>query len=565
MYGLAKIHKESVPLRPIVSSAGSALQRPAQFLARYFQPYAEEANSYVRNAEHFLKLLHDVKIEPGHLLVSFDVVSLFTKIPVDETLDIIRSKINPPDTIMDLTEHCLNNTYFTFEGQMFKQVQGAPMGSPLSPVIANLFMTSLEERALTEAPLKPTLWLRYVDDTFVIWQHGRHELDIFLQHLNKMHVDIKFTMEVEVEDRLPFLDVLILKKPDGSLGHTVYRKATHTNRYLRADSHHHPSQLSSVANTLAVRSLRLADQEHVNGEMKGLRDALAANGYSNYTISKAFNRKAYRDEESTKEKEKPRATAYLPYVRGTTDRISRILKPHNISTIFSTDRKISSMLKSLKDVTHNEAHGIYEVPCGSCEKTYVGRTNRKISARIDEHRVSVKSRDSSSALPLHVLTEGHWIDFDKAKTLVRLNHERPRIYREAIEIDKRPHCINTRDDAIRLPKAWKPLLSSCQVLPVAPQTTSVEPLTMRIDKRRKNVTGTVNLRLDRRLLRSNSDDVSSSMNHPIVTSNVQPQLAREQDTTHTSLAHESTVQTRYCTRSKTLATTATSTQPHSDK
>ena len=198
------------------------------------------------------------------------------------------------------------------------------------------------------------------------------------------------------------------------------------------------------------------------------------------------------------------------------------------------------------------------MPCGSCEKTYVGRTNRKISARVDEHRVSVKRRDSSSALPLHVLTEGHWIDFGKAKTLVRLNHERPRIFREAIEIEKRPHCINTRDDAIRLPKAWKPVLSSCHVLPVAPQGASFDPLKMRIDKRRKNIPGASSSKPERRQLRSSINDASSSVNNSLLRSNVQPQLTRNQDTTHTNSINESAVQTSYCTRSRTRATTQSS-------
>ena len=136
--------------------------------------------------------------------------------------------------------------------------------------------------------------------------------------------------------------------------------------------------------------------------------------------------------------------------------------------MFRTDRKISTLVRNVKDIVPHESHGIYEIPCGSCEKTYVGRTNRKISARFAEHKVSIKRRDTSSTLAQHVLQEGHWINFDAAKTLVRLDQERPRIYREAVEIEKRPHCMNTRDDARRLPDAWKPALESCRVAPLMP-------------------------------------------------------------------------------------------------
>ncbi|XP_072398131.1 uncharacterized protein [Diabrotica undecimpunctata] len=151
LYGLPKVHKVGMPLRPIVSSIGSPTQPLAKFLANQLQPYAEEADSYVKNAGHFIERIKDVTLDPGHLLVSFDVVSLFTNVPVEESLEIIGKKYPiPPDTV-NLTRHCLNNTYFIYKDQRYKQVEGAPMGSPLSPVIANLFMQEIEIRAITTA------------------------------------------------------------------------------------------------------------------------------------------------------------------------------------------------------------------------------------------------------------------------------------------------------------------------------------------------------------------------------------------------------------------------------
>lgn len=140
LYGLPKVHKNDVPLRPIVSSIGSPTQHLAKYLASQLQPIANNAASYIRNTEHFIEMLGQVQISPEDLLVSFDVVSLFTNVPVGETLDIIRNKHKPPRHIVELSEHCLKNTYFTFNGTKYRQVKGAPMGSPLSPVVANIFM-----------------------------------------------------------------------------------------------------------------------------------------------------------------------------------------------------------------------------------------------------------------------------------------------------------------------------------------------------------------------------------------------------------------------------------------
>jgi hypothetical protein len=88
-------------------------------------------------------------------------------------------------------------------------------------------------------------WFRYVDDTFVIWPHGKEKLTEFLNHLSELHTNIQVTMEQEEEGHLPFLDTDIYRKTDGSLSHRVYRKPTHTNLYLHQNSHHYPANNQS--------------------------------------------------------------------------------------------------------------------------------------------------------------------------------------------------------------------------------------------------------------------------------------------------------------------------------
>jgi hypothetical protein len=98
-------------------------------------------------------------------------------------------------------------------------------------------MEYFEQQAISKAPRKPTHWYRYVDDNFVVWPHGEEELHEFLDHLNNIQPNIKFTMEVEKSLSLPFLDVLASRRPDGSLGHTVYRKPTHTGYPTKGPPH----------------------------------------------------------------------------------------------------------------------------------------------------------------------------------------------------------------------------------------------------------------------------------------------------------------------------------------
>ena len=331
-----------------------------------------------------------------------------------------------------------------------------PIESPLSPAVAIIFMTEFETKALQSTKFKPKRWLRYVDDTFVIWTHGKRQLDIFLEELNNIHPKIKFTMEIEKDNKLPFLDVLVYKKSNGTLGHTVYRKPTHTNRYLNAESHHHPAQLKSVVKTLIKRSERLADNENYNTESKIIKEALQQNGYNEQFIKKAT--KQQKKSTTEKEKEEFKSVAYLPYVKGTTDRIGRILNKNNIRTIFKPSKKINNFLRNAKTHIPLENQGVYEIPCKACDQVYIGQTNRRIKVRRDEHINAVKKQEPASSLAQHVSLTSHTIDFENTRMITAIEKKTTRIIREAIEIEKRTNCMNTRDDAQRLPRIWKPVV-----------------------------------------------------------------------------------------------------------
>nr|XP_022912504.1 uncharacterized protein LOC111423492 [Onthophagus taurus] len=158
------------------------------------------------------------------------------------------------------------------------------MGSPLSPVIANFYMEIFEEEALKKSPWKPKLWLRYVDDTFVIWQHGKEQLQEFLDHFNPQNPMIKFTMETETAKQLPFLDVLVTRKTVGGMELGVYRKKTHTNRYLQASSH---QQKRFVIQALFQRAERIRNKENLRKEERFLEDVLQKSGYTMRDIRRA--------------------------------------------------------------------------------------------------------------------------------------------------------------------------------------------------------------------------------------------------------------------------------------
>ena len=128
--------------------------------------------------------------------------------------------------IIKLLEFCLNSTSIVYQGQFYQQIEGAAMGSPLSPIVANIYMEKFEEEVLATAPHPPSLWRRYVDDTFVI-QEEEHSNEFF-QHINSLEEKIKFTAEsTRADGFMPFLDTLVTPRRDGSLETRIYRKPTH--------------------------------------------------------------------------------------------------------------------------------------------------------------------------------------------------------------------------------------------------------------------------------------------------------------------------------------------------
>ena len=112
-YGLPKIHKDPVALRPIVSQINSPTNTLAKYLAKLLFPHSINRESYVKNSYEFVQTIKQLKIQPNDILVSLDIVSLFTNIPVEETLDIIKQKLKLKTDIIDLIDHCMKNTSFS--------------------------------------------------------------------------------------------------------------------------------------------------------------------------------------------------------------------------------------------------------------------------------------------------------------------------------------------------------------------------------------------------------------------------------------------------------------------
>ena len=232
------------------------------------------------------------------------------------------------DEIMKLLELCLSATFMAFRGSMFQQTFGTAMGSPVSVTIANLVMEDVEERALATVETPPKFWKRYVDDTCTALPS--HRINEFLDHLNSVELSIQFTVEIESNGRLPFLDVLLECEEGGSISTTVYKKPTHTDRYLDFSSHHPLAHKIAVVKTLHGRAEAISSSVmHKDNEVRHVRRALGVNGYPREVVERYLDttRAARRDSQTTRG---PPIT--LPYVRGVSEAVRRVLTPLGVKT-----------------------------------------------------------------------------------------------------------------------------------------------------------------------------------------------------------------------------------------
>ena len=165
-YGLPKIYKPGIPLRPIFSFVNSPTYAISGYLARILSPVAGNTDYTVKNSCEFADFLRDKTLNACEELVSFEVVSLFTKIPVDLAVKVAEERLRedasrgqrsslPVGDIIHLLSFCLKTTQFAYNGTYYQQVFGTAMGSPVSAVIANMVIEDVKERALAASPVKP--------------------------------------------------------------------------------------------------------------------------------------------------------------------------------------------------------------------------------------------------------------------------------------------------------------------------------------------------------------------------------------------------------------------------
>jgi hypothetical protein len=477
-FGMPKIHKEGVPLRPVVDYRKAPTYNLARFLKGVLQPVADKGPYTLKNSFDFVDKIRGVVVEEDEEMVSLDVVSLFTRVPVARTLSVINDRlIGDPDwrignhsltrtDVMKLLTVCLSSTYFTWNGQSYKQKSGTPMGSPISTVVAELCMQDLERTCIPKIPCR--LYHRFVDDSFAVVK--KNHTDDILSELNSYDRSLEFTIEAERDGILNFLDVSLSRGPTDEIKCKVYRKPTHSGRYLHYRSFHHVSHKVSVVDSLAFRAFKICRGTDLEEELALIRSQLSRNGYPDGLITKRFHVMKSRVTLPVEKEEESRLI--LPFIgQKDSDQITRFIgSALGCKFGFHTGLKIRHLTFNHKEKgPPTEAQTVcYGIECKGCPKVsgktkrhreYLGNTNAK-KRRMKEHNLhneNPHNRDYSkeSALFVHKRDNpGHHFDVAGARTIDVEQNPFARAFKESMFIHVAVHPIN-REEGIEVSPFWK--------------------------------------------------------------------------------------------------------------
>ncbi|XP_075158123.1 uncharacterized protein LOC142231400 [Haematobia irritans] len=392
LYGLPKIHKPNMPLRPIASS----FEVPCYNLSKYIGTILKNIILEKYNIKNSLELkvkLDNIYLDEDDILISLVVVSLFTNIPIHLAIKNIMTKWEslqnhtkiPKSQFLKALQFCLNdNNYFIFEDNIYNQTYGMPMGNPLSPTIADIILDTLLESCLTE--------------------------------LDQQNIHIKMITKYPIRQKINTANQLISKVITLS-----DKKFLHKNVKIIRNILTNNGFPINITNNLIDRTLNINPTKQTEKNQSG-------------------NIKYFG----------------IPYIPKLTEQkhLQDIINNNEISLAHKPNKTIASLFTQTKtkiEITE-QSNVVYEITCTGnstekCGKCYIGTTKRSLATRIAEHEGDIKKEKMTTALAQHCIENNHNADLRNVKILDKERRENKRYTLESLRIQqKTTSAINRKED-----------------------------------------------------------------------------------------------------------------------
>ena len=413
-YILPKIHKElekwpspsMPPGRPIVSDCGSESKNISKFIEFHIKSKANQHPAFLKDTDDFLSKVRSIETSPSDLLITLDVDNMYTNICVDEGVQAVREvldcSISLNSYILELLELNLKTNDFQFNGDTFLQLCGTAMGRDYAPSFANIFMAKWEKQALEKCPLKPKIYLRFLDDIFIVWEHGKDEFQTFFDTLNSHHPNIKLKATID-QNSVDFLDTTIFKNPtDGkSLLSKVFFKPTDTHQLLHKNSFHPKHTFSGIIKSQILRFYKISSlKQDFDHSCNVLFHALGSRNYSKRWLRKIkidTIRLIERNlEPSPISMEGPSFGSSKPCNSRKCKTCQYVISCQNFTGL---EDHINYSI--LSDLDCSSVGIIYLAICNLCNKQYVGQTANSLRQRWAHHKFDLINNNQTNALAKH--------------------------------------------------------------------------------------------------------------------------------------------------------------------
>ncbi|XP_062704303.1 uncharacterized protein LOC134286667 [Aedes albopictus] len=488
IYGAPKAHKEGLPLRPVVPCMTSPSYTLSQFVGKIIQKSItgkyNATDSYT-----FCEYINSVQLPPDYVLISLDVVSLFTCIPKNLVIrDVIHNWENIKqhtdinlDLFLEMTEFCIDCSYFRFKGQFYRQVFDTAMGNPLSPTIADLVMEALLDNVVARIDFPFPVLKKYVDDLMLAVP--KDKIEEVRKIFNEYNEKIQFTVEVEENGKIPFLDLLLVRQPDQTIKTEWYMKPIASGRFLNYHSAHSIKQKVNVANNFIRRVQTFSTNVDTATTRDIITTQLKLNDYPTTMINRLIDRSRERQVNPTNEDvTDSEETIYRSMVQvgQLSGNIQKILKKDypNVTISSKNAKTVGNMLPPVKDVEdkNSRSNVIYNIPCADCPACYVGMTTNKLQTRISSHRscsnrlqslwdqgkttedVEVAQLRERTALLDHSAANHHVFAFDRTRIVDSSFKQQNLHILETCHIVNTHNTVNKRTDTDNLSNTYAGVL-----------------------------------------------------------------------------------------------------------
>lgn len=373
-YVLPKIHKEKekwpTPCmpegRPIVGDCATENRRVCDLIDHYLKPLSTKHDSYIQDTYDFINKIRNFSVDPDWILVTGDITALYTNMCIERILETVKSEMakhpdpsRPDGEILELLKITLKNNDFEFNKKLFLQIQGTAMGYPYAPTLANIYLLDFDEKIKNGFKIKPKLYLRFLDDLYLIWPGSLEELKEFETYINTLIPDIKVTLNHNKHE-IPFLDTTTFKHTDintqtTTLQTRVYFKPTDSHQLLHANSFHPHHTHKGILKSQLIRFKRLSSfKADYDNTCNILFSVLKNRGYST-RLFRYYKNGIWHNRLPPKitRKEGPLLPIIITYSHISTkiskiwrDTISKneLFQKHNIITAYKRNRNLREIL-----------------------------------------------------------------------------------------------------------------------------------------------------------------------------------------------------------------------------